>query len=189
MIRSKEDLKYYMERDRAAIMKEGRPRPFTDEVWRFLIHLRKYEYALNCYHSVLLKPLLLYRKMRYHRSGLKLGFSIPPNVIEEGLGIFHYGTIIVSTEARIGKNCRIMNCVNIGGTGGSTDSATIGDNVFIGFGAKLFGKITIADNIAIGAGSVVVSSFTQPGITIAGVPARKISDKDSSAFYSSDPQK
>lgn len=44
----------------------------------------------------------------------------------------------------------------------------------IGVGAKLIGDIVIADDIVVGAGAVVVSSFTEPGITIGGVPARRI---------------
>ena len=67
----------------------------------------------------------------------------------------------------------------IGATGGKNAAPVIGDHVFIGSGAKLIGDIQIADRICIGAGSVVVSSFTAPGITIAGVPARKISDNPS----------
>ncbi len=55
----------------------------------------------------------------------------------------------------------------------------IGNNVYIGPGARIFGDIEIADGIAIGANAVVNRSFLEPGITIAGVPARKISDKGS----------
>lgn len=44
----------------------------------------------------------------------------------------------------------------------------------IGVGAKLIGDIVIADDIVIGAGAVVVSSFTERGITIGGIPAKRI---------------
>jgi serine O-acetyltransferase len=53
----------------------------------------------------------------------------------------------------------------------------IGNNVYIGPGAKIFGEIVIADNIAIGANSVVNKSFYEKGISIAGVPAKKINTK------------
>ena len=49
----------------------------------------------------------------------------------------------------------------------------------IASGAKIFGNITIADGIVIGANSVVNKSFLEPNITIAGVPAKKISNKGS----------
>ena len=55
----------------------------------------------------------------------------------------------------------------------------LGNNVYIGPGAKIFGDIKIADGIAIGANSVVNKSFTEPNIGIAGVPAQKINDKGS----------
>ena len=56
---------------------------------------------------------------------------------------------------------------------------TIGNNVFIGPEAKVYGKIIIADDIAIGANSVVNKSFLEPGIGIAGAPAVKINEKGS----------
>jgi serine O-acetyltransferase len=89
--------------------------------------------------------------------------------------------LIVNPEARIGANCHIFNGVVIGMEHRyySGDAPVIGNNIYIGPGAKIFGPITIADNIAIGVNAVVNKSFMEPGITIAGVPARKISDKGS----------
>jgi serine O-acetyltransferase len=52
----------------------------------------------------------------------------------------------------------------------------IGNNVFIGPGAVVIGDIEIADGIAIGANSYVNKSFKEPNITVAGCPAKKISD-------------
>ena len=51
---------------------------------------------------------------------------------------------------------------------------TIGNGVFIGANAVLFGKITIADGIAIGAGAVVNKSFLEPYVVIAGNPAKVV---------------
>lgn len=42
---------------------------------------------------------------------------------------------------------------------------------------KSFGKIQIADECAIGANAVVNKSFLEKGVSIAGVPARKVSDR------------
>lgn len=55
----------------------------------------------------------------------------------------------------------------------------IGNNVFIGTGAKVIGGITIADGVAVGANAVVTSSILEENITVAGVPARKISNHSS----------
>jgi serine O-acetyltransferase len=64
----------------------------------------------------------------------------------------------------------------IGEKNGSENVPIIGNNVSIAAGAKIFGKIVIADGIYIGANAVVNKSFTESGIAIAGVPARKIKD-------------
>ena len=52
-------------------------------------------------------------------------------MIGPGLSIAHYGTIVIG-YAKIGKNLRIQEDVNIGSTNGELNAATIGDNVFIG---------------------------------------------------------
>jgi len=54
----------------------------------------------------------------------------------------------------------------------------IGDNVYIGPGAKIFGAITIGDGVAIGANAVVHHDVSS-GVTVGGVPARVISKKGS----------
>jgi serine O-acetyltransferase len=75
----------------------------------------------------------------------------------------------------VGENCQLHGSNCIGNDGYALDKCpVIGNNVDIGVGAKILGNITIADNIVIGAGAVVVHSFTEPGITIGGIPARKL---------------
>lgn len=106
-----------------------------------------------------------------------LGFEIPINTFGYGLKLNHTGTIIVNGNARIGNFCDIHVDVNIGQNINPDEVPTLGNNVWIGPGAKIFGKIEIADGIMIGANSVVNRSFTEPNITIAGNPARKVSDK------------
>lgn len=100
-----------------------------------------------------------------------LGFSIPINVCGPGLSIAHYGSIIISSKAKIGRNCRIHSCVNIGASRGKNGAPIIGNNVYIGPGAILFGDITIADNVSIGANATVNRSFTESNVVIAGTPA------------------
>ena len=45
----------------------------------------------------------------------------------------------------------------------------------------IIGNITIADDVVIGANAVVIHSITEPGITVAGNPAKKVSNTGS--FY------
>jgi serine O-acetyltransferase len=50
----------------------------------------------------------------------------------------------------------------------------IGDNVYIGPGAILFGDIIIADNVTIAANATVNANIETPNVTIGGTPAKII---------------
>jgi len=181
MIESKADLKRYLDQDRIALGKtRKRPRIAGDEIWQYEILLRKTEYYMNCKKSLFGKAVAVWLHFRLRKKGRKLcGFHIPPNTFEEGLSIAHWGPIVVHPNARIGKNCRIHQCVTIGATNGRSEAAHIGDNCFIGPCSSIIGGITIGSDTAIGANSIVTKSFEEGGITIAGNPARKISDNNS----------
>ncbi len=117
---------------------------------------------------------------KYHRFlfETKLNYSIPLNSVGKGLCLSHMGPVVISEFAKIGEKCRIHSCVNIGADFRKSRVAPrIGNNVYIGPGAKLFGDIAIADGIAIGTNAVVNKSFTEENISIGGVPAKKISDQ------------
>lgn len=180
-IKSKKDYELYLEADRIALGKKyKRPKLIGDDIWKFQRLLRKAEYYNNCPKSFIHKLYLNYILFRFHRMSIHLGYSIPLNVFGPGLCIAHRGTIVVNKDARVGENCRIHACTNIGsGRGSDLLAPNIGNNVYIGPGAKIFGNIEIADNIAIGANSVVNKSFYEKGVSIAGVPAKKINSKGS----------
>ena len=71
-----------------------------------------------------------------------------------------YG-IFVSAGAKIGKNCVIFHQVTIGSNTlpGSPGRGcpTVGDNVYIGCGAKIIGGVRVGNNVRIGANCVVIS--------------------------------
>jgi serine O-acetyltransferase len=178
MIRSKRDYKYYLEADRVALRIAKGQRTLFREIWKFERLLRRVEYLLNCRPPFFFVRIAL-AKIRFRNLSIKLGIDIPPNVCGPGLSIAHRGTIVVNANSMIGANCRIHPCVVIGATGGSAQAPKIGNNVYIGPGAKIFGSIEIADGIAIGANAVVNKTFLEIGVTIAGIPAKKISDNSS----------
>ncbi|HTW06358.1 MAG TPA: hypothetical protein VME46_02545 [Acidimicrobiales bacterium] len=91
--------------------------------------------------------------------------------IGTGLVISHGHNTILNAE-RIGRNCWVHHEVTLGYNYGS-GLPTIGDDVFIGAGAKVLGKITIGEGARIGANAVVVHDVP-PGATAVGVPARVI---------------
>ena len=184
MIRSKTDYKYYLDRDRisnnipAKSLKNSLKSIFFPSYeWQFIKSLRWLEYCDNVLKHKFFgggKVLWLIAKYRFRRISLRLGYSIPINVFGPGLSLPHRGNIIINPNTRIGENCRIHVGVNIGA---HRDLApTIGDNVYIGPGAILFGDIKIGNNVSIGANATVNKSFNQDNIAIAGTPARIIKE-------------
>lgn len=168
MIASKDDYITFRKRDgtwkKSTIFKTG--------TFKFKVLLRKAEYYRNC-RSSFLGRLLAYiyaRRVLYY--GRKIGFSIPLNVFGPGLSLPHTGTIVVNPAARVGADCRIHVCVNIGASGGSNSAPQIGDGAYIAPGAKIFGGIRLGDRIAIGANAVVNKSFPDNDITLVGMPAK-----------------
>ena len=180
MISDKKEFYEFLMADKKALKRLTRKPKSTDLIWKYEILLRKCEYYNNCKKGLINKIILYYYRWNKHKIGIKCNFSIPLNVFDSGLSIAHIGPIIINSGAKIGKNCRIHVGVNIGTEAGKESEApTIGDNVYIGPGAKLFGKIKIGNNVAIGANAVVNKSFEEDNISIAGVPAKKISNKGS----------
>ena len=175
MIKTKINLNYFLECDRIALGKKAKkPSIFGDEIWKFQICMRKLNYYKNHRGGV----LKWYYRFKYHKLALKLGFSIPCDVIGPGLSIVHYGTIVISQGCKIGSNCRIHAGVNIGANGGEFEAARIGNNVYIGPGAKIIGKIVIGDGVVIGA-NAVVNKDVPSGVTVGGIPAKVISNNNS----------
>ena len=181
MIADKKELIHYMNLDNTYAKVNDRLRNMKvvhDSeycITKYLVYLRKQEYYINTAGTNRVKKLLaLYYERKKHNLGNKLGFYIGPNSFKEGLSIYHHGTVIVNPNARIGINCKLHGNNCIGNDGKSEDCPKIGDNVEVGFGAVIIGGIQIADGIKIGANAIVNKSFTEPGITIAGVPARRV---------------
>ena len=90
MIQSRQDLRRYLRQDQIALAKgrQARPALFGDEIWRFQRLLRRTEYCVNCAKGPLGKALSSLYRLRYHRRCVKLGFSLPLKVFDEGLSIW-----------------------------------------------------------------------------------------------------
>lgn len=108
------------------------------------------------------------------------GIEIHPGAqIGKNFFIDHGMGVVIGETAIIGDNCLVYQGVTLGGTGKEKGKRhpTIGNNVTLGAGAILLGKITIGDNSNVGAGSVVIKSAKENS-TLVGVPARVVKEKN-----------
>jgi serine O-acetyltransferase len=99
----------------------------------------------------------------------------------------YYG-IFISGGAKIGRNAVIFQHVTIGSNSlndsDNAGSPTIGNNVYIGAGAKIIGNITIGDNCRIGANAVVYQDMPPHSVAVQS-PTRIIQKADlDNRFYS-----
>jgi serine O-acetyltransferase len=114
----------------------------------------------------------------------RYGIGIPCDMkVGPGLFISNFGGIFAGNEAVIGKNCNISTGVVIGrkNRGRYEGYPKIGDNVYIGAGAKVIGGIKVGNNVAIGANCVVTKDIPDNAVVV-GIPGRVISYEGSSGY-------
>jgi serine O-acetyltransferase len=114
----------------------------------------------------------------------KLGLSIPYTcAIGPGFYIGHFGTVVVSRSARLGRDVNISQGVTVGrvNRGKRQGAPTIGDRVYIGPGAKIVGAITVGDGAAIGANCVVIDDVPPSGVVV-GIPGKVVSEGGSDGY-------
>jgi len=106
------------------------------------------------------------------------GVSLPAHArIGKGFYIGHFGNIIIHPDTVMGERCSISHGVTIGVLGGDRPGVPrLGNDVYVGSGAKILGPVTIGDGAVIGANAVVLEDVPA-GATAVGVPARIIEKK------------
>lgn len=73
--------------------------------------------------------------------------------------------------------------IGVNGRGEKSGVSKVGDRVFIGPGARLFGAIKIGNDVAIGANSVVTKDVPDRAVVM-GVPAKIINFNGSQEYVS-----
>ncbi|WP_371832535.1 serine O-acetyltransferase [Rhodococcoides fascians] len=146
-----------------------RPELFFQQHLRLVEHLQRSR-------SPVARVARVFVRFRLQRLSVRTGISVPPGVFGAGLSIAHYGSIVVNSKAKVGKYCRIHSATNIGVANGQTP--VIGDFVYIGPGAVIYGGVHIGSFAVIGA-NAVVNKDVPAGCTVAGAPARVISNSSS----------
>jgi serine O-acetyltransferase len=130
--------------------------------------------------------MLLYRLMqwarRWHLAPLEMFFNkcnaVFCNCIigrgaefGPGLVLIHSTGVVINGTVRGGGRVHIEHQVTIGAE--RRQSPVLGNDVFLGAGAKVLGSVTIGDGARIGANAVVVHDVP-PYCTAVGIPARVV---------------
>jgi serine O-acetyltransferase len=187
---SRKDLKHLLQYERNVYFEECSNlsgyryrKTLKYEIYKYICLLRQYEYACQRRDSAKTKVSEKYwawrvKKIdrRKNRQGQSLCVEISPNAVAKGIKICHQNVVI---NGIVGENC-VFHGNNVLGnkrTGAKNETPVLGNNVDVGVGAIIIGKVQIADDCVIGAGAVVTKSFLKPGTIIAGVPAKEIANK------------
>lgn len=137
--------------------------------------------------------MLLYRLMQASReSGLgplemvfnKLNAVVGGAIIGRGAEfgpgfvLIHSDGVVINGSVKAGSNVKIEHQVTIGAE--RRQSPVIGNDVFIGAGAKIVGPVKIGDGARIGANAVVVHDVP-PHTTVVGIPAKPVRRREDKA--------
>ncbi len=108
----------------------------------------------------------------------------------KGFVMLHSIGIVINSDVVGGDNIVMEHGVTIGAE--RRISPLLGNNIFIGAGAKIIGGIRVGNNVKIGANAVVVKDVPD-NVTVVGVPARIVkinggkrsrgADRTSAAFH------
>ena len=99
-----------------------------------------------------------------------------PHTVNAGQNlVLGYGGlgVVIHNNTVLGNNVHIDQNVTIGGNGTEYGVPVIGNNIYIGAGAKVLGPVNIGDGSVVGANSVVIQDVPQRTV-VAGVPAKVI---------------
>jgi serine O-acetyltransferase len=102
------------------------------------------------------------------------GIEIHPGAtIGRRLFIDHGVGVVIGETAEIGDDVTLYQGVTLGGTSLNRGKRhpTLADGVIVGAGAKVLGAFTVGKGARVGANAVVLAAV-EPGVTVAGIPAR-----------------
>lgn len=132
----------------------------------------------------------LFYKVLYAINLDKQNAYIPLSVRFESLAHFPHGIagIFISSDSVIGKNAVIFHQVTIGSNNipdsKGNGAPKIGDNCYIGTGAKIIGNVVIGDNVRIGANCVVFKDVPSNSVVVNPAPRIISKENANNKFYS-----
>ena len=154
-----------------------------DPGFRFTYHLRHVAHYAPRRRSTGLLPYLWHR-LQLHRCRFRFGFDISPTTsIGPGLYMGHFGMMVISPFAVIGRNCNINQGVTIGATsrGSRLGAPTLGDRVWVGANAVIVGKITIGSDALIAPGAFVNVDVPEKAVFL-GNPGKVVAETGSAGY-------
>lgn len=88
--------------------------------------------------------------------------------IPRGIVFPHPYGIVIHSETVIGDNAVVMQQVTMGGKSliDPVGVPTLGDNCYIGAGAKILGPVRIGNNVTIGANAVVTKDIADGNVVV-----------------------
>ncbi len=136
-------------------------------------------FAMACYramqwsHRHHLAPLAMF----WNKLNAVFGQCIIGRGAEFGPGfvLIHSQGIVINGTVRGGRNIRLEHQVTIGAE--KRQSPVLGNNVFVGAGARIIGSVTLGDNVRVGANAVVLDDVPA-GATVGGIPARILRSRE-----------
>jgi serine O-acetyltransferase len=149
------------------------PRPFLKEqsIWAICIY-RYGRRVLNRKRGVLRTIQLNLYWLMSRIVETVTGITLPLEArIGPGLKIYHFGNIVIHSQAVIGRNCTLRHGVTIGNRVPDGPTPVIGDDVDLGAYAQVLGNVCIGNGAKIGAMTVVLCDVPA-GATAVGIPAR-----------------
>lgn len=116
--------------------------------------------------------MILFWEIYLHNKCSWIGYN--SEIVEKPVFPHDIIGIFISGDAKIGKGAVIFQHVTIGSNtlpgSKSKGAPQIGDNVFIGAGAKIIGNVRIGNNCKVGAGTVVTIDLPDNSVAVMNHP-------------------
>jgi len=137
---------------------------FTDGTFAMVM----YRLMQVCQGAHLVPLAMLFNKMNafFGRCIIGRNASFGPRFV-----LVHSYGVVINSSARGGADIKLEHLVTVGAE--KDRAPVLGDDVFVGAGAKILGGVRIGSHVKIGANAVVVDDVPD-GATAVGAPARVV---------------